>query len=247
MKHNPDGTIRYKARLVIKGYEQTYCGATYAPVRKLTTFRYLISLVGKHAWNIDHLNVVTASPIPEVDDDDIDMTWPEGWPESLNAPTNIVQLKTALHGLKQAPRLWHNEINSCLLSVRFTQSKADPNLHLRSDCILMLLYVDDIAILYQKDATEAGIEVKARLLGQFKITNLGPARQLLGIGIHREENGTGIGRGQKAFITTILKYFNMQNAHDVSTPMDPNVKLDLDADRGGKEVQDIKGQQAIVG
>jgi hypothetical protein len=31
-KENPDGTIRYKARLVIKGYEQTDYGGTYAPI-----------------------------------------------------------------------------------------------------------------------------------------------------------------------------------------------------------------------
>jgi hypothetical protein len=42
-KHNPDGSVRYKACLVIKGYEQTGFGETYAPVGKLTTFRYLIS------------------------------------------------------------------------------------------------------------------------------------------------------------------------------------------------------------
>jgi len=45
----------------------------------------------------------------------------------------------------------------------------------------------------------------------------------------------------------ILKRFNMQNAHDVSTPMDPNVKLDLAEDRGEKELKHIKGYQAIVG
>jgi len=46
-KHNPDGSIRYKARLVIKGYEQTDFGETYAPVGKLTTFRYLISRIAR--------------------------------------------------------------------------------------------------------------------------------------------------------------------------------------------------------
>jgi len=61
---NPDSTVRYKARLVITVYEQTDVGETYAPVGKLTTFRYLIPLVGKHCWNIDHLDVVTAFSIP---------------------------------------------------------------------------------------------------------------------------------------------------------------------------------------
>jgi len=70
-KHNPDGTIQYKARLAIKGYEHTDFGETYATVRKLTTFRYLISLVGKYGWNIHHLDVVTAFLNSEVDDDDI--------------------------------------------------------------------------------------------------------------------------------------------------------------------------------
>jgi hypothetical protein len=89
-KHNPDGTIRYKARLVIKGYEQMEFRETYAPVGKLTTFRYLISLVRKHGWNIDYLDVVTAFLNPEVDDDNIYMTLPEDWPQGLNAPAIVV-------------------------------------------------------------------------------------------------------------------------------------------------------------
>jgi len=60
-KHNPDRSIRYKARLVIKGYVQTDIHETYAPVGKLTTFRYLISLIGRSGWNIDHLDVVLAT------------------------------------------------------------------------------------------------------------------------------------------------------------------------------------------
>jgi len=39
----------------------------------------------------------------------------------------------------------------------------------------------------------------------------------------------------------------MQNAHGASTPMHPNVKLDLAEDWGEKEPKDLKGYQAIVG
>jgi len=46
-KHNPNRTIPYKLRLSIERYKQTDFGETYAPVGKLTTFWYLISLVGK--------------------------------------------------------------------------------------------------------------------------------------------------------------------------------------------------------
>jgi hypothetical protein len=52
--------------------------------------QYLISLVAKYRWNINHLDVVTTFLRPAVDDDDFYMTLPEVWPEGLNAPTIIV-------------------------------------------------------------------------------------------------------------------------------------------------------------
>jgi len=140
-KHNPDGSTQYKARLVMRGYEQTDFGGIYAPVEKLTTFWYLISLFGRYGWIMDHLDVVTAFLNPEMDVDDIHMTLPEGWPEGLNAPKIIVRLRKALYGLEQVPRQWHNDINAVLLCLGFTQSSADPNLYLCSDGILLLLYV----------------------------------------------------------------------------------------------------------
>jgi len=70
-----------------------------------------MSMVGKHGWSIDHLDVVTASLNPEVDEDDSYMTLPEGCPEGLNAPAIVVRLKKALYGLKQAPRLHQQNVN----------------------------------------------------------------------------------------------------------------------------------------
>jgi len=193
---------------------------------------------------MDHLDVVTAFLNPEIDNYDIYMTLPEGSPEGLNAPKIIVRLRKALYGLKQAPRLWHDDINAFLLSLGFTQSSANPNLYLRSDGILILLYVDDIFMSYPEAATKAVIEVKAKLSEKYKITSLGPARQFLGIEIHRD--GTGISLGQKAYITTILRRFGMEQTHRVSTPIDPNIKLDLAEDRQEKELEDITDYQAVV-
>jgi len=75
-KHNPDSTIRYKARRVINGYEPRDFGETHAAVGTLTTCLYLISRVGNHGCNIDHLDVVTAFLNPEIYDNDIYMTLP---------------------------------------------------------------------------------------------------------------------------------------------------------------------------
>jgi len=192
-----------------------------------------------------HLDVVTAFLNPEIDDDDIYMTLPEGSPEGLNAPKIIVRLRKALYGLKQARWLWHDDINTFLLCLGFSQSRADPNLYHRSDGILILLYVDDNLMSYPKAASEAAIEVKAKLSEKYTITNLGPARQFLSIEIHR--SGTKVSLGQKAYITTILRSFGMEHTHGVSTPMDPNIELDLAEDQREKELEDITDYHEVVG
>jgi hypothetical protein len=61
-KRNPDGTTRYKARLVIRGFEQVAgidFNETYAPVGKLTTLRYMLCQSALRGWKIDHLDVVS--------------------------------------------------------------------------------------------------------------------------------------------------------------------------------------------
>jgi len=196
---------------------------------------------------MDLLDVITAFLISEVEANGIDMIPPEGCQEGLNAFTIVVRLNKSLYSLKTLR--WQNDINTSWLSLEFTPSQADPTRYLCSDGIPMLLYLNDISMLYTKDATKAAIQFKARLSDRLKFTNLSLACEFLSIEIQFEGNGTGtsICLGQKAFLTTILKWFNMQNAHNVSTPMDPDVKLDLAEDQGEKELNDIKGYQEIAG
>jgi len=100
---------------------------------------------------------------------------------------------------------------------------------------------------YAEAATKAGIEVKAKLSEKYKITNLGPASQFLGIEIQRDD--TGISIGQKTYITRILRWFGMEHTHGVSMPMDPNSKLEMAKNWGEKklEQEDITDYQAVVG
>jgi hypothetical protein len=95
---NSDGSTRFKARLVIKGNEQAEgrdFDLTYAPVGKLTTLRYLLSLAAHHGWHIDHMDVVTAFLNPRIDRDDVYMCLPPGmdWIDpSLARGTRAVRL-----------------------------------------------------------------------------------------------------------------------------------------------------------
>jgi hypothetical protein len=136
-----------------------------------------------------------------------------------------------------------------MLSPMFIQSLPEPNLPLACKGILLLLYVDDISMLYVEDTTNAEIEVEARVLEKYRIPNLGLTAQYFSIDIHHDESGTNtaIGLGQMALITTILKPHNMRYTFNVSTPMDSNVQLDLAEDWGETELNDINSYQSIVG
>ena len=109
-KTNPNGSTRYKARLVIKGYEQKegidYDG-TYVPVSKMVTFRLLLVLAAQYGWDVDHMDVVTAFLNPKIDCDNIFKEMPLGidWLASNERASNgsALILQKALYELKQAP------------------------------------------------------------------------------------------------------------------------------------------------
>ena len=80
-KRNPDGSTRYKSRLVIQGFQQIEgvdYGETYAPVSRLTSFRLLVNLAATCGWVTDHLDVVTAFLNPQIDRDNVYMSLPPG-------------------------------------------------------------------------------------------------------------------------------------------------------------------------
>jgi hypothetical protein len=249
-KQNSDGSTRDTARLVIRGFEQVEgvdFNDTYAPVGKLTTLRYLLSLSAQNGWQIDHLDVVTAFLNPEVDSD-VYMALPEGidWLDpKLYAAARHVKLRKALYGLKQAPKIWHEAINRFLLSLGFKPTQADPNIYINGD-VLILLYVDDILLCYPDEAMDAAQRVKQALMKQYKMKVLDAAQQFLGLEISRRSDGT-ISLGQQAYVNTILKRFDMLDARAAYTLLDPNVKLDRADEREEENAADAAKYQAIVG
>ena len=111
--------------------------------------------------------------------------------------------------------------------------------------VLLLLYVDDMSMAYPSKAAAIAKEIKRKLAEKYKVTNLGTAKQFLGIEIN-SETSKQISLGQKAYITSVLKWFDMENAYVTATPMATDIKLDEAEKLGAREV-DPAEYQAIVG
>ena len=105
-KYLSGGGIRYKARLVIRAYEQiprVNFDETFAPVAKLSSLGMLLVLAAIYDWEIDQMDVVTAFPNPQVDGD-VYTAMPDGVEAPAGGPW-VCKLRKSLYGLKQTPRL----------------------------------------------------------------------------------------------------------------------------------------------
>ncbi|KAJ7971595.1 Retrovirus-related Pol polyprotein from transposon TNT 1-94 [Quillaja saponaria] len=108
IKHKVDGTIeRYKARLVVKGYSQTYgvnYQETFSPVAKLNTVRVLLSLVANLDWPLHQFDVKNAFLHGDLEEE-VYMDIPPGY-TTISETRVVCKLKRALYGLKQSPQAW---------------------------------------------------------------------------------------------------------------------------------------------
>jgi hypothetical protein len=252
-KTNADGSLRYKARLVIKGYEQVPgedFDETFAPVARLETFRLVLALAAANGLQIHQMDVVTAFLNPDIDGE-VYMELPPGvenswlWPESTDQIQEIphdaiCRLLKALYGLKQAPRLWFKHIDSFLKKLGFHPSDNDANLYISEDAWI-LLYVDDLLIVSKSERQIA--EIKRRLSDQYRMTDLGAAKQFLGLELRRY--GDKLYVGQHRFALKVIRRFEMHDAYPQTTPLDPGSRL-VKATKGDRLV-DANEYRALIG
>ena len=105
LKNEHDGSKRYKARLVVKGFQQKE-GIDYteifSPVVKMLAIKLVLGMVVAENLHLEQLNVKMAFVYGDLEED-IYMIRPEGF--IVQGQENLVcKLRNNLYGLKQAPR-----------------------------------------------------------------------------------------------------------------------------------------------
>ncbi|KAG8502943.1 hypothetical protein CXB51_000740 [Gossypium anomalum] len=229
-KFKLDGSIdRYKARLVARGFTQTYgldYEETFAPVAKLNTIRVLLSIAVNLEWPLIQLDLKNAFLNGELNEE-VYMDFSPGFEESKG---QVCKLKKSLYGLKQSPRAWFNRFAKAMTSKHYTQGQADHTLFYKhSDngkCCILIVYVDDI-ILIGDDSIEIE-RLKEFLSLEFQLKNLGNLRYFLGMEIARSKAGISI--SQRKYVLDLLFKVGLFGCKPAETPMEPNLKLGTDKD-----------------
>lgn len=226
IKRDHNGKItKYKARLVAKGFSQIPgidFVETFAPVMRLETFRLLMALATKLDLLIHVVDVVGAylnGTLKET----IFMAQPPDYDDDTG---RVSLLLKPLYGLKQAGRAWNEELNQSFFEMKFIRLFSDQCVYIRHqehDLVLASVHNDDITMLGSD--IDAIKRAKAELGKHFTITDLGEAKQVVGLELERNlEEGT-LKLSQKQYIQRTLEKFGMADSHPVGTPLDPNVKL----------------------
>jgi hypothetical protein len=109
IKRGADGQIlQYKARWVVKGYEQRYgldYDQTFAGVVRSATWRIILGLAAANNWAVDQMDVKSAFLHGDIDEE-VYVELPEGWelfPDIFKSGESVLILQKALYRLKQSP------------------------------------------------------------------------------------------------------------------------------------------------
>jgi hypothetical protein len=228
LKESAEGSLRHKARLVIRGFEQRNgidYNETFAPVAKFVTIRVLLAVAAAKDWEIHQMDVKTAFMNPRLKEE-VYMAFPEGYsefcPEPRDTSKGVLRLLKTVNGLKQAPKAWYEEIHGFFVACGLTRSNEDHNMYL-SIKIIVLIYVDDL-LLFSSDMSDI-MEMKSALSGRFEMSDLGEIRQFLGLQIERNREKRQLFLHQTPYLRDIISRAGMAACNGVQTPMEVNTHL----------------------
>lgn len=215
--------VRYKARLVAKGCSQIFgidYMETFSPVVRYNSIRYLLALAVQRNLIIHQMDAVTAFLQGDLEEE-IYMEQPEDYQDGTN---RVCKLNRSIYGLKQAGRQWNLKLDVALRKFGLQKSKMDPCIYYTGDlCILIAIYVDDFLLFCKSESKLA--EIKEYLHRTFKMKDMGPVANCIGINIRQDDQVIEI--DQCGYVEEILSRFNMQDCKPVKNPADTSTKLSI--------------------
>ena len=220
IKRDEKGNVsRYKARWVVKGYEQRFgidYDQTFAGVAKNSAWKVVLSLAAQLDLEIEQMDVITAFLQGDIDEV-IHVEFPHGY----EVEGQVCRLNRALYGLKQSPRLWQQKLRATLSKLGYYPLSNDNCIYTSNERlhgITIITYVDDFLLLGRNIVKIQ--ELKEILSKEFDMKNLGTCSQFLGVRITRDRQKRSIHLTQELFAEKVANSFRQQDAKPAYTPID---------------------------
>ena len=254
LKKDAEGKIvKWKARLVARGFTQVQgvdYFETFAPVARLAFIQLILAVAARNDWEIRMFDFHSAYLNGVLSDGEtIYMEQPPNH-EVADRSQYVVKLRKSLYGLKQAGKKWYDTLCDSLASVGFRRSMADPAVfyvHDGNDVVILFIHVDDTTV---TGSSSRLIEEYEQRVGKiFNITHLGSVSWLLGLAITRDRTKRTLSMSQEAYINSIVRRFNLEDAKPLSTPIDANTRLLKDdcpmSTEGKQDMKNVPYREAI--
>lgn len=188
------------------GNRQNSDPPSFSPVTSLEGIRLVLALAAKHNWHLSSFDVKNAYLNADMDEE-IFMEAPFGI-EIAN--DELLQLKKALYGARQAGRCWFKYFVRVLKKLGLKQLRSQPTI---------LIYVDDG--LCAERQTGGWDRFIRSLSKELEITVEPQLNGILGLDIHQEMDGSVV-ISQAAYT---LELFQMESAKPQAVPATPGEML----------------------
>ena len=183
--------MRYKARLVAKGFVQKYgvdFEEVFAPDARLETVRVLIAIAAQESWEIHHMDVKSAFLNGELKEE-VYVELPKEFAVE-GREGNVLRLRKALYGLRQAPRAWNAKLDNFLKSLGFQKCPLEHAVYTRwkeNKIQIVGVYVDGLIIV--GSSKDDILSFNQQMEKLFEMSDLGFLPYYLGIEVKQDVDG----------------------------------------------------------
>jgi transposase InsO family protein len=218
---------QFKARVVIRGQFMKAgldFNDTFAPVAKPTTVRALLAFATSKGYLLKSGDVETAFLTADMDCE-VHVRMPPFWGGKSGPidPTAAIGkarlLLKGVPGIPQGSRLFYETFSTFLISIGFKVSHADKCLfflNVGTECIAILLWVDDFILLCEYESTFSSILAKLR--SKFTIPTACSLTCFLGMEIKYDSAARTMQLLQSSTTLVLLERAKMLDCNSVQTP-----------------------------
>ena len=158
---------------------------SFAPVARMESIMVLLVLACHLKFKLYQMDVNTAF-LNSFLKQDVYVAQPKGFIDT-HFSNHVLYLKKAFYALKQAPRVWYDQLIEYLVLHGFTRGHADQTLFIKKEngkLIVAQVYVDDIIFKFTKD--ELAQKFSKLMQAEFEMSMIGELNQFLGLQIRQQ-------------------------------------------------------------